>query len=78
MNLLRKLFRSMTLVTSTGKTWLVQGSDKFWTKMKIEKQLDMLLKKFITVPGFFFLLPGIGQLLLLLHLLLVADLLLPG
>ena len=38
----------------------------------------MLFKKFITVPGFFFLLPGIGQLLLLLHLLLVADLLLPG
>ena len=68
----------MTLVTSTGKTWLVQGSDKFWTKMKIEKQLEMLLKKFITVPGFFFLLPGIGQLLLLHHLLLVVDLLLPG
>ena len=64
---LRKLFRVKLLVTSTGKTNISPRKTKFRTKKK--NPASCFLKKILTVPGPFLLLPffpGTGLLLLLL------------
>ena len=62
---LRKLFRVKLLVTSTGKTNISPRKTKFRTKKK--NPASCFLKKILTVPGPFLLLPffpGTGLLLL--------------
>ena len=62
---MRKLFRLIVLVTSTGKYHQSRNKTKFWTKMKIATHA---FENVFTVPGSLLLLPflpGVGLLLLL-------------
>ena len=75
--ILRKLFRLIVLVTSTGKYHQSRNKTKFWTKMK---NATHAFENVFTVPGSLLLLPflpGVG-LLLLLYLLAATALLLLG